>query len=136
MASNYSLWDRDPDTDEFVDPGAKQIFGKISTSSDTVSYMADSTYDIGKAKAITKQVFVTKKSFDSYEPTRTVSLRIKRIVEVDKTADVTIKSFENSIIRCTTSVESVQVPFSTFRELWNKNKTSNRFWLQVKTKTK
>ena len=123
MASNYPLWDRGPDTDDFADPRPKQIFGKICSSSDTVSYMDDSTYGIEKAKAITKQVFVTKKSFDSYEPTRTVSLTIKRIVEMDKIADVTFKSFENSIIRCTTSVESVQVPFSTFRELWNKNNT-------------
>ena len=123
MASNHPLLDRDPDTNEFVDPSAKQVGGKICTSSDTVSYMDDSTHDNEKAKAITKKVFVNKKSYDSYEPTRTVSLTIKRIVEVDKTADVAFKSFENSIIRCTTSVESVQVPFSTFRELWNKNNT-------------
>ena len=82
---------------------------------------------------MSKQVFVTKKSFD--EPTCTVSFRIKRIVEADKTADATIRSFENSIIRCTTSVESVQVPFSTFRELWNKNKTeATDFGFKLKQK--
>ena len=84
---------------------------------------------------MSKQVFVTKKSFDSYTPTCTVSLRIKRIVEEDNTADVTIKSFDNAIIRCTTSVESVQVPFSTFRELWNENKTeATDFGFKLKQK--
>ena len=82
---------------------------------------------------MSKQVFVTKKSFE--EPTCAVSLRIKSIVEADKTADATIRSFENSIIRCTTSVESVQVPFSTFRELWNKNKTeATDFGFKLKQK--
>ena len=84
---------------------------------------------------MSKQVFVTKKSFDSYTPTCTVSLRIKRIVEEDNTADVTIKSFDNAIIRCTTSIESVQVPFSTFRELWNENKTeATDFGFKLKQK--
>ena len=54
---------------------------------------------------------------------------------MDKTADVTIRSFENSIIRCTTSVESVQVPFSTLRELWNKNQTeATDFGFKLKQK--
>ena len=79
--------------------------------------MDDSSYDMEKAKAISRQVFVTTKSFDSYKPTHIVSLTIKRIVEVGKTADVTIESLDYSIIQCTTSVESVEVPFSTLRDL-------------------
>ncbi len=102
-------------------------------TSDITENMSNITSQVKGEKS--KQVFVTKMSSDSYTPTSTVSLRIKRIVEKGKTADDTIKSLENSIIRCTTSVESVQVPFSTFRDLWDRNKTeATDFGFKLKQK--
>ena len=128
MANNHLSCERDPNTDEFLNPRGKEIFDKIYEKTDIDSYVSDSAYDV-------QRVFVTTKSFDSYTPTCTVALRIKRIVEVGKTADLTMKSFDNSIIRCTTSVESVEIPFSTFRDLWNKNKTeATDFGFKLKQK--
>src|ERR1700731_4304230 len=98
MADNHPSWDRDPNTDEFLDARVKEIFSKICETTDIDSYMDDRMYSEEREKR--KQGFITTKSFDSYEPTCTVVFTFKRIVEAGQTADYTIKSLENSIILC------------------------------------
>lgn len=136
MAANPVSWDRDAETDEFIDPRANEIFNNICITSDTDSYVSDTNHEVERRKPISKKVFVTKTSFESYQPTCTISLTIKRIVELGNTVDATIECLETSIIRCTTSVESVEVPFSMLRDIWNESdtKTETIFGFKLKQK--